>query len=211
MADRWYYAHEGDKKGPFTSQELRSLADAGEIVPTDTVWKEGVEQGVAANRVKNLFPPPPNADALAPAVPSTKVDQDPAQTAPAPAPEPPAATAPEESPEEVTSDPVEEPGPAEFVEEERVEDQVPLRAPPSTPGGGRRPEPVRKARAVSGKGTTVVGQDGTYARVRKKCDKCGQEDSSVATVRIKSGNNKLFFFCRKCKKQREVTFQGIIT
>ncbi len=57
MADQWYYAKEGCKVGPFSGRELKELAACGVILPTDTVWKEGVATGVLARRVRNLFPP----------------------------------------------------------------------------------------------------------------------------------------------------------
>ena len=57
MADLWYYSHDDDKRfGPFSSLQLRDLADAGDILAMDTVWKTGVEQGVPAMRVRHLFP-----------------------------------------------------------------------------------------------------------------------------------------------------------
>ncbi len=44
-----------DKQGPFSAHELKALASAGKIVLTDTIWKEGVELGGLASRVKHLF------------------------------------------------------------------------------------------------------------------------------------------------------------
>jgi hypothetical protein len=61
MPDQWYYEHEMKKCGPVSSRQLRKIAAAGLIRLTDTIWKEGVEQGVAAAKVKNLFPPAPAA------------------------------------------------------------------------------------------------------------------------------------------------------
>ncbi len=74
MADRWYYARDENRLGPFSAKELRDLADAGRIVSTDTIWKDGVAAGVPAWRVKNLFaakpvpvaPPPPARPAAPP-------------------------------------------------------------------------------------------------------------------------------------------------
>jgi hypothetical protein len=68
VADRWYYAHGEVKRGPYSGRQLRDLADSGSLVPTDTVWKEGLEKGALAGNVKNLFPPAP-APELAPAEP----------------------------------------------------------------------------------------------------------------------------------------------
>jgi hypothetical protein len=62
MADQWYYAHDADKIGPFSGRQPKDLAASGQIVPTDTVWKEGVDNGVLARKVENLFPPAPADD-----------------------------------------------------------------------------------------------------------------------------------------------------
>ena len=59
MANAWYYAHDETKSGPFSGQQLKDLAASGALLPKDTVWKDGVEEGVLASRVKNLFPAPP--------------------------------------------------------------------------------------------------------------------------------------------------------
>jgi GYF domain 2 len=75
VADRWYYAHGARRLGPFTARELSGLAAAGKLLPADTVWKDGMEKGVLAEKVKNLFPPAPAGGGAA----------DPAGTAPAPA------------------------------------------------------------------------------------------------------------------------------
>jgi GYF domain 2 len=59
MADRWYYAHGARRLGPFTARELSDQAAAGKLLPADTVWKDAMEKGVLAERVKNLFPQAP--------------------------------------------------------------------------------------------------------------------------------------------------------
>src|SRR5260370_29812525 len=81
MAGGWYYAHDDDKLGPFSGEQLKEFAASGVILPTDTVWKGGVEAGVLASRIKNLFSPaaanaglaeakaPPVADVPVPAPP----------------------------------------------------------------------------------------------------------------------------------------------
>src|SRR5438874_4458615 len=56
LVDQWYYARDSYKLGPFSGRELRDLAVCGLIVPTDTVWKAGTKQGVAAGNLKHLFP-----------------------------------------------------------------------------------------------------------------------------------------------------------
>jgi hypothetical protein len=55
MTTQWYYVHDAKRLGPFTARQLAELAAAGKILPTDTVWKEGMEKGVPAEKVKNLF------------------------------------------------------------------------------------------------------------------------------------------------------------
>jgi hypothetical protein len=55
MAD-WYYAKNGQQKGPISPAELKKLATSGEIAPTDLVFQEGGTQWVEASTVKGLFP-----------------------------------------------------------------------------------------------------------------------------------------------------------
>ena len=56
MAAIWYYAHDENRIGPFSSRQLKELASTGAILVCDTIWKEGIVKGVVASRVKNLFP-----------------------------------------------------------------------------------------------------------------------------------------------------------
>src|SRR5258708_64845 len=74
MDDEWYYEHGDNRGGPCSGRQLRELADSGKIVPKDTIWKEGVEGGVLAGKVKNLFPKADAAFSLAVSdpVPSAK-------------------------------------------------------------------------------------------------------------------------------------------
>jgi hypothetical protein len=65
MIDRWYYAHDEAKLGPFSGEQLKELAAAGQILVTDTVWQEGVEKGAPAAKVRYLFAAPPT-DTLLP-------------------------------------------------------------------------------------------------------------------------------------------------
>lgn len=51
----WYYAHGDRQAGPVPPAELKQLADGGELLPDDLVWREGMEQWVAARNVKGLF------------------------------------------------------------------------------------------------------------------------------------------------------------
>jgi hypothetical protein len=64
MADEWHYSIQGKRVGPVGATELKRLADSGQLSPTDLVWKEGLQNWVAASNVKGLFankpavPPP---------------------------------------------------------------------------------------------------------------------------------------------------------
>lgn len=51
----WYYAHGNEQAGPVPSAELKELAAAGELLPDDLVWREGMDQWVTARNVKGLF------------------------------------------------------------------------------------------------------------------------------------------------------------
>lgn len=61
MASQWYYAVGDDEKGPVSSQELKSLADSGQLSPTDQVWKEGMADWAEAGKIPNLFKDAPSA------------------------------------------------------------------------------------------------------------------------------------------------------
>jgi hypothetical protein len=64
MGVLWYYGRGSDITGPVSGSELADLAAAGRVLPTDTVWQDGVENGVPAGRVRNLFPSSPSAPQL---------------------------------------------------------------------------------------------------------------------------------------------------
>lgn len=61
MADQWFYGRGSDITGPVTGPELSGLAAGGTVLPTDTVWRDGVEEGVPAGQVPDLFPAQPVA------------------------------------------------------------------------------------------------------------------------------------------------------
>lgn len=84
---------------------------------------------------------------------------------------------------------------------------LPEMAAPAAPAPGPQHQ-VRKRRATASSGATVVGQDGTYVRFKKKCSACAHEDSSWQTLAIMVGMMKTTFFCPKCKKNREVVLRG---
>jgi len=188
MADQWYYASDQEKLGPFSSAQLKELAAIGRLAPTYTVWKEGVEKGALAAKVKNLFPVPQGEP---PAVP----DQ---ATIPVPAP---ASEPPSPSPAPL----VENQGPALQAiaeEDQKVQSKKVPKINQSTT--------KRLFRVVGSSGAVVLGHDGTSVRYRKKCPKCGYEDSSLKTMSIRSGVNRDRFFCQKCRKLQQVEIHGAV-
>jgi hypothetical protein len=75
------------------------------------------------------------------------------------------------------------------------------------PDHRRKPE-VRKRRIISVKGGTLMGQDGEKFKLRKKCERCARDDTSVATMAIPMGSMRVYFFCPKCKKNSPVEIMG---
>lgn len=82
MASGWFYKTDGQQKGPVSSNQLKQLAAAGRLKPTDLIKKENMSDWVAASRVKGLFEPPPSP------APTTAASTTPTAVAP----EPPAPT-----------------------------------------------------------------------------------------------------------------------
>lgn len=58
MASEWFFKKNEQTYGPYSATQLRQVAQKGELSPTDSVWRDGMEQPVAASRIKGLF----NAD-----------------------------------------------------------------------------------------------------------------------------------------------------
>lgn len=55
MDKQWYVTRDGSTKyGPYTDAQLKEIALAGRILPTDMVWQEGAEQWVPAATVDGL-------------------------------------------------------------------------------------------------------------------------------------------------------------
>jgi len=63
---------------------------------------------------------------------------------------------------------------------------------------------------VAVKGAVVISQDGQVVQYRKKCIKCGQEDSSKHRMPIRNGVTRASFFCPKCRKLSPVEIQGMV-
>jgi hypothetical protein len=192
MADQWYYSRDTNKLGPFTSRELLDLATAGQIERTDMVWKEGIEQGVPAAKVKNLFPAAqvsaPAEAASAP--PPSEPPPDPAVTAA------PAARIP---PSDILPNAMVPPEPAPAAKAAEPPTQ-PTRSPQQT---------AKKGRAVAIRGAIIISQDGQSVQFRKKCTQCGYADASKSRLPIKSGTTRASFYCPKCRKLRQVEIGGV--
>jgi hypothetical protein len=67
---QWFVSRDGQRQGPLTSQQLKAAADAGQLSPSDLVWKEGLAEWAKASGVRGLFAssPPP----IAPSPPPIK-------------------------------------------------------------------------------------------------------------------------------------------
>ncbi len=79
----WYYAQGNQQRGPVTAAELKLLADRGELSPDDLVWRAGMEDWIAARKVKGLFDSPPRSVAApVPAPPPEPVPASRPQTVP---------------------------------------------------------------------------------------------------------------------------------
>jgi TM2 domain-containing membrane protein YozV len=55
VSQEWYYSVDGDRQGPVAAAELKKLADAGTLKPTDLVWKDGMADWAPAKSIKGLF------------------------------------------------------------------------------------------------------------------------------------------------------------
>jgi hypothetical protein len=89
----WHLTREGKTYGPYSTADMQSMAASGHLLPTDSVWQEGMSDWVNAGEVPQLFAtvrPTPPADApggarRAPAAPERAPEQ-PAAPARSPAP-----------------------------------------------------------------------------------------------------------------------------
>lgn len=56
----WYYLIGDQQFGPVSGSHLRELAAAGQLKPTDLVWRPGLPGWVPARKVRGIFPKPPS-------------------------------------------------------------------------------------------------------------------------------------------------------
>jgi GYF domain 2 len=227
MADQWYFAKGERKLGPYSPAQFKELADSGQLLPTDTVWKEGIEKGVLAAKVKNLFtqlvppspapPVPMEQGAAEELIPGSRAEEEKTEAKPPETDLPSAASAsanlsPGPSPVEVETTPPSVP--ATQPEQPAEQAATPEQQPPAKKTPIQKPPAPQKTtrtfRVVGARGAIVLGQDGTYVKYKKKCPVCGTEDSSVRTLQIRSGINRDRYFCQKCKKLQHVEIHGAV-
>jgi len=55
MASQWFYTQDEERMGPVSSEELKQLAESGELTADDLVWKEGMADWKPASQLKGLF------------------------------------------------------------------------------------------------------------------------------------------------------------
>ena len=72
MADQWYYTQNDERQGPVTPEELKELANAGQLKPDDLIWKKGMKDWIEAGTATGLIPsqlpdlPPPLPESIPP-------------------------------------------------------------------------------------------------------------------------------------------------
>lgn len=59
MSTEWYFSSKGQRVGPVSESELRSLVASGRISASDLVWQTGQPDWVPASSVPGLFQGPP--------------------------------------------------------------------------------------------------------------------------------------------------------
>jgi hypothetical protein len=182
MPNQWYYGRGADISGPVSDKELFDLATEGTVLRTDTVWRDDNQNGVPAERVRNLFV----HMAVTPVIESAPVA---------------GLTA---APDAKSSEPLQQetqgedsPGPPKPNEPAAYVSPPTIQSPPTRP-----------ARASAGKGAVIVSQDGKNVRYRGKCTTCGHEDTSWKTMAIPRGTTRATFYCTKCRKRRDIEING---
>jgi hypothetical protein len=84
---------------------------------------------------------------------------------------------------------------------------------PATPGQDQPSSPkklVKKGRATAVKGAILISQDGEVVQYRKKCLKCGYENTTRSSMPIRNVVSTASFFCPKCRKSGAVVIRGVI-
>jgi len=68
----WYYTKDGQQCGPISSNELRELAQNGQISPDDLVWKQDMADWAPASRIQALFADQPTGRTPPPTPPKAR-------------------------------------------------------------------------------------------------------------------------------------------
>jgi hypothetical protein len=201
MADQWYYQRDGHKVGPCSAQQLKDLGARGEILPDDTIWKEGTARGALAKNVKNLFrpvpeeKPPADEKETAASIPAEDLENEP-------------GLVPLTSTAEASSGSDQLEAEAALVDAGAGQDP-PQKEPQAVSPPADRKKHFQKARAVAVRGAVIVSQDGVIVQYKKKCGRCNLESTSRTTMQIRQGMTRINYYCPKCRKTSPVEIQGI--
>jgi hypothetical protein len=207
MAEKWYFARAGKSFGPFSAAQFKELAATEQLRPQDTVWKEGMDKGVPAAKVRQLFsqihtkapPSPPGGRTVA---------------APSPSLSPPRRAS--SQPPVLAADAV-PPARPPVAQARSLEPRVgipdDLELVPIEDGSLARPvsaAPARtKGRVLGVSGGVLVSQDGVVVKYRNKCHRCGHADMYLTTMPIRIGITSANFFCPKCRKTQQVEVRAV--
>lgn len=76
MSNKWYYSKNGTQCGPVSDNELKQLANSGQIKPLDQVWKEGMPSWANAGNLAGLFNnvTPQSPSSIPPPAPNVSVE-----------------------------------------------------------------------------------------------------------------------------------------
>ena len=55
MATQWYYAQQGQQRGPVSKRQLQRMAASGELQPDDLIWHEGLADWAPASSIPGLI------------------------------------------------------------------------------------------------------------------------------------------------------------
>lgn len=177
MKNQWSYGSGAEISGPVSDTELFDIAANGTVLRTDTIWRNDVESGVSAAKVKNLFP----------------------ELVPIPVSAPPLDSGDLAVVHSVSSHSLH---PATLDEDDQ-DLTTPDAAAADSPSISVVTPPPRPARASAGTGAIIVSQDGKTVKYRGKCTTCGRDDTSWRTMAIPRGTRSTFF-CPKSRKRREI-------
>ncbi len=57
--EQWHYVVNGRQMGPVGMEILRGMAAAGQLLPGDLIWRQGLSEWIPAGRMVELFPRTP--------------------------------------------------------------------------------------------------------------------------------------------------------